>query len=44
VAENNGHSLALQNPTLVAAAAEAVVRAVRGEAFDVSEVRRLAAN
>jgi pimeloyl-ACP methyl ester carboxylesterase len=42
VAENNGHSLALENPKLVAAATEAVVRAVRGAAFDVAEVRRLA--
>jgi pimeloyl-ACP methyl ester carboxylesterase len=42
VAENNGHSLALENPKLVSAAVEAVVRAVRGELFDVSEVRRLA--
>ncbi|HXQ12043.1 MAG TPA: hypothetical protein VN805_13690 [Caulobacteraceae bacterium] len=42
VAENNGHSLALENPKLVAAAVEAVVRAVRGAPFDVSEVRRLA--
>jgi pimeloyl-ACP methyl ester carboxylesterase len=43
VAEDNGHSLALANPRLVAAAVEAVVRAARGAAFDVSEVRRLAA-
>jgi pimeloyl-ACP methyl ester carboxylesterase len=43
VADNNGHSLALENPKLVAAAAEAVVKAVRGAQFDVSEVRRLAA-
>ena len=43
VAENNGHSLALENPKLVAAAIEAVVRAVRGERLDLSEVRRLAA-
>jgi pimeloyl-ACP methyl ester carboxylesterase len=42
VAENNGHSLALENPSLVAAAIEAVVKTVRGEAFDVSEVRRFA--
>jgi pimeloyl-ACP methyl ester carboxylesterase len=42
VAENNGHSLALENPRLVAAAAEAVVRAVRGAPFDVAEVCRLA--
>ena len=42
LAENNGHSLALENPKLVAAAVEAVVRAVRGEAFDVSEAQRLA--
>jgi pimeloyl-ACP methyl ester carboxylesterase len=42
VAENNGHSLALENPKLVAAAIEAVVRAVRGAPFDVTEVRRLA--
>jgi len=44
VAENNGHSLALENPKLVAAAIEAVVQAVRGAPFDVSEVRRLASN
>jgi pimeloyl-ACP methyl ester carboxylesterase len=43
VAEDNGHSLALENPKLVAAAAWAIVRAVRGERFDVTEVRRLAA-
>lgn len=42
VAENNGHSLALENPRLVSAAVEAVVTAVRGGSFDVSEVRRLA--
>jgi pimeloyl-ACP methyl ester carboxylesterase len=42
VAEANGHSLALENPKLVAAAIEAVVRAVRGEPLDVSGVRRLA--
>jgi pimeloyl-ACP methyl ester carboxylesterase len=42
VAENNGHSIALENPKLVASAVEAVVRAVRGAPFDVSEVRRLA--
>ncbi|HLY79805.1 MAG TPA: alpha/beta hydrolase [Caulobacteraceae bacterium] len=42
VAENNGHSLALENPKLVSAAVEAVVRAVRGGTFDVSGVRRLA--
>ena len=42
VAENNGHSLALENPKLVAAAIEAVIRAARGDRFDVSEVRRLA--
>jgi pimeloyl-ACP methyl ester carboxylesterase len=42
VAENNGHSLALESPKLVSAAIEAVVRNVRGEPFDVSEVRRLA--
>ncbi|MFI4973516.1 MAG: alpha/beta fold hydrolase [Caulobacterales bacterium] len=44
VADNNGHSLALENPRLVAAAVEAVVKAVRGGEFDVSEVRRLAAS
>jgi pimeloyl-ACP methyl ester carboxylesterase len=43
VAEHDGHSLALENPKLVAAAIETVVRAVRGETFDVAEVRRLAA-
>jgi pimeloyl-ACP methyl ester carboxylesterase len=42
VAENNGHSLALENPRLVSAAVEAVVKAVKGEPFDISEVRRLA--
>jgi pimeloyl-ACP methyl ester carboxylesterase len=42
VAEHNGHSLALENPKLVAAAVEAVVRAVRGEPFDLADVRRLA--
>lgn len=42
VAENNGHSLALENPKLVAAAIEAVVKAVRGAPLDVSEVRRFA--
>lgn len=42
VAENNGHSLALENPKLVAAAIEAVVMAVRGAPLDVSEVRRRA--
>jgi len=42
VAENNGHSIALENPKLVAAAVEAVVQTVRGAPFDVSEVRRLA--
>jgi len=42
VAETNGHSLALENPRLVAAAVTAVVQAVRGAPFDVSEVRRLA--
>lgn len=36
VARANGHSIALENPGLVAAAIEAVVRAVRGEALDVS--------
>jgi pimeloyl-ACP methyl ester carboxylesterase len=44
VAEHNGHSLALENPRLAAAAVEAVVLAARGAPFDVSEVRRLAAN
>jgi len=44
VAENNGHSLALENPKLVAAAVAAVVLAARGAPFDVSEVRRLAAS
>jgi pimeloyl-ACP methyl ester carboxylesterase len=44
VAQSNGHSLALENPRLAAAAVEAVVKAVRGEAFDVAEVRRLAAS
>ncbi|HEX3919243.1 MAG TPA: alpha/beta hydrolase [Caulobacteraceae bacterium] len=43
VAELTGHSLALENPRLVSAAAEAVVRAARGEPFDITEVRRLAA-
>lgn len=43
VAENNGHSLALENPRLAAAAVEAVVLAARGAPFDVSQVRRLAA-
>ncbi|CAN5699676.1 hypothetical protein BH10PSE5_BH10PSE5_16820 [soil metagenome] len=42
VAENNGHSLALENPDLVAAAVEAVVRVVRGEPFEASTVRELA--
>jgi pimeloyl-ACP methyl ester carboxylesterase len=42
VAENDGHSLALENPRLVAAAVEAVVSAVRGAALDVAQVRRLA--
>ena len=42
VAERNGHSLALENPTLVAAAVRAVVDAVRGAPFDTAEVRRLA--
>jgi pimeloyl-ACP methyl ester carboxylesterase len=41
-AEHNGHSLALENPKLVAAAIEAVVQAVRGDPFDPAEVRRLA--
>ena len=42
VAENNGHSLALESPRLVAGAIEAVAKAVRGEPFDVSQVRLLA--
>jgi pimeloyl-ACP methyl ester carboxylesterase len=42
VAEHNGHSLALENPKLVAAAVEAVVSAVRGADFDVTQVQRLA--
>ena len=42
IAENNGHSLALENPTLVATAVEAVVGVVRGAVFDVSDVRKLA--
>jgi len=42
VADNDGHSLSLENPRLVGAAVRAVVGAVRGEPFDVSEVRRLA--
>ncbi len=42
VAQNNGHSLVVENPKLAAAAIQAVVRAARGEPFDVSEVRRLA--
>jgi pimeloyl-ACP methyl ester carboxylesterase len=42
VAQNCGHSIALENPKLVAAAIEAVVRAVRGAPFDVSYVRQLA--
>jgi pimeloyl-ACP methyl ester carboxylesterase len=41
-AENNGHSLSLENPALVAAAIEAVVRAARGEPFELADVRRLA--
>jgi pimeloyl-ACP methyl ester carboxylesterase len=41
-AENCGHSIALEHPKLVAAAVEAVVRAVGGAPFDVTDVRRLA--
>jgi pimeloyl-ACP methyl ester carboxylesterase len=44
VAENSGHSLALENPKLVAAAVEAVVMAARGAPFDASEVQGLAAS
>jgi|SRR5580658_8942785 pimeloyl-ACP methyl ester carboxylesterase len=43
VARNSGHSIALENPKLVAAAIEAVVRAVRGAPFDVGYVEQLAA-
>jgi pimeloyl-ACP methyl ester carboxylesterase len=39
-ADNNGHSLSLENPGLVAAAIEAVVRAARGEPFDFANLRR----
>lgn len=42
VAEANGHSIALENPGLVAAAILAVVRSVRGEPLDLSDVRRRA--
>ncbi len=42
VARNCGHSIALEHPKLVAAAVEAVVRAVRGGPFDVAPVERLA--
>jgi pimeloyl-ACP methyl ester carboxylesterase len=42
VARNCGHSIAVENPKLVAAAIEAVVRAVRGAPFDVSDVQQLA--
>jgi pimeloyl-ACP methyl ester carboxylesterase len=42
VAQNCGHSIALENPKLVAAAIDAVVRAVRGAPFDVSYVQQLA--
>jgi pimeloyl-ACP methyl ester carboxylesterase len=41
-ARNTGHSIALENPKLVAAAIEAVVRAVRGTPFDVARVEQLA--
>ncbi|HSV02854.1 MAG TPA: alpha/beta fold hydrolase [Phenylobacterium sp.] len=42
VAETNGHSIALENPVLVAAAIRAVARAVRGAPLDLSDVRRRA--
>ncbi len=42
VAVSNGHSIALENPRLVAASITAVVNAVRGGEFDVSEPKRLA--
>jgi pimeloyl-ACP methyl ester carboxylesterase len=42
VAARNGHSIALENPGLVAACIAAVVGAVRGGGFDVAEARRLA--
>lgn len=42
VAEHTGHSMAQENPGLVASAIAAVVRAARGDAFDVSEVQQKA--
>ncbi len=42
VAVSTGHSIALENPGLVAASISAVVNAVRGGGFDVAEARRLA--
>jgi pimeloyl-ACP methyl ester carboxylesterase len=42
VAQSTGHSIALENPKLAAAAIEAVVRAARGAPFDLSQVRQMA--
>jgi hypothetical protein len=42
VAERCGHSIAQENPDLVATAIEAVVRAARGHAFDCAGVLSLA--
>jgi pimeloyl-ACP methyl ester carboxylesterase len=42
IAARNGHSIALENPRLVAACIAAVVGAVRGGDFDLTEARRLA--
>jgi hypothetical protein len=39
-----GHSIALERPTLVAAAIAAVLKAVAGAPLDTTEVQRLAAD
>lgn len=43
VAEGIGHSIGIEHPDLVAAAIKAVVDAVRGQPFDVTESQALAA-
>jgi len=43
VAVSNGHSIALENPRLVAASIAAVVNAVRGAELDLAEAQRFAA-
>jgi len=44
VAARCGHGISIEHPDLVAAAILSVVRAVRGQAFDLTDVRALAAD